>query len=154
MLVNLKKVNLNIPKTRGIAFEINYSEALFNQTNRQNVITSGQLLVEKLRGKNIIFSSGARIAIALRSDYDVANLGLLFGLKENQAKEAVFRIGYSVLKHSEARRNVNSNVVAASTTLERDDKWLANEFNIDMKASEIKVEQVEEPSRKKVKVDV
>lgn len=36
---------------------------------------------------------------------------MLFGLKENQSKEAVFRMGQAVLRHSNARRNSNCNAV-------------------------------------------
>lgn len=62
------------PQKRGICFEINYNHALFNQTNRQNTISSAQLLVEKSRGKNILISSGARGTFGLRGPYDVSNL--------------------------------------------------------------------------------
>jgi ribonuclease P/MRP protein subunit RPP1 len=126
--INLKKVNFTLPRTRGICCEINYSEALFNQTSRQNVISSSQLLVDKNKGRNILISSGAQTCIALRGAHDVANLGLLFGLKENQAKEAVFKMGIKVTRHSDMRKNVNSNAVTISSSLEPEDKWLLKEL--------------------------
>jgi len=130
LLVNLKKANFTLPRLRGICFEINYDQCLYNQTNRQNVISAGQLLVEKTKGRNIIISSGARTVLGLRGPYDASNLGLLFTLKENQAKECVFKNGYKAIKHGKGRINVNSNAVVVSTELTSDEKWLAKELDL------------------------
>lgn len=43
-------------------------------------------LTRATRGKGIIISSGAREAFELRGAYDVINIGVLFGLSEQQAK--------------------------------------------------------------------
>jgi hypothetical protein len=62
-----------------------------------------QALIKMTRGKNIILSSGASKATELRSPYDVANLGTLFGLNFGNAKAAVSSRAASVLLRGEAR---------------------------------------------------
>ncbi|KAI1301350.1 Ribonuclease P protein subunit p30 [Halotydeus destructor] len=126
MLVNLKTVNLTLPQSRGVCFEINYDEALHNQTNCQNVISAGQLLVEKAKGKNILLSSGSKAAIFLRSPHDIANLGAIFSLKETQAKSAAFTAGYLALKHSQGRRNINQVAVDSCIPQSTSDKLIVN----------------------------
>ncbi|XP_030424942.1 ribonuclease P protein subunit p30 isoform X3 [Gopherus evgoodei] len=53
---------------------------------------------------NIIISSAAERPLELRGPYDVANLGLLFGLSESDAKAAISTNCRAVLLHGETRK--------------------------------------------------
>ena len=135
LTVDLKRSNLNLLRTRGVCMEINYTDAFKGQSNRQECISAGQLLVEKTRGRNIILSSGCTSPIQLRSPFDVSNLSLLFGLKEFQAKESVWKTGLLAIKHGLTRRNPNSSCVQVvsgvekNNTAEPQDKWLIKELS-------------------------
>lgn len=124
---DLKRLNLALPINRGCVFEINYSQALSSQSARVSVISNSQLLVDKCRSKGILLSSGARSHIFVRSPYDVANLGLLFELKDHLCKEAVFKLGQSVLRHASARKNAASIAVAFETN-EAESKLIQNKL--------------------------
>lgn len=71
-----------------------------------------QALIKMTRGKNIILSSGASKATDLRSPYDVANLGTLFGLNFGNAKAAVSSRAASIILRGEARRRAFRGAVA------------------------------------------
>lgn len=96
----LRTANLNLPREKGVLFEISYRDLLASQSIRINTIANARLLIEKCKGKNVLFSSGAKYKLDFRSPVDVANLGELFGLKENLSKEAVFWNGLRAIKHS------------------------------------------------------
>lgn len=106
----LRKANLNLPREKGIMFEICYRDLLSSQSIRINTISNARLLVEKCKGKNVLFSSGAKYKLDFRSPVDVSNLGELFGMKPNLSKEAVFWNAIRALKHSS--------------------KWLVNELDL------------------------
>ena len=96
----LRTANLNLPCEKGVLFEICYRDLLSSQSIRINTIANARLLIEKCKGKNLLFSSGAKYKLDFRSPVDVSNLGELFGLKENLSKEAVFWNGLRAIKHS------------------------------------------------------
>lgn len=96
----LRTANLNLPREKGVLFEISYRDLLSSQSIRINTIANARLLIEKCKGKNVLFSSGAKYKLDFRSPVDVSNLGELFGLKENLSKEAVFWNGLRAIKHS------------------------------------------------------
>lgn len=96
----LRMANLNLPREKGVLFEISYRDLLSSQSIRINTIANARLLIEKCKGKNLLFSSGAKYKLDFRSPVDVSHLGELFGLKENLSKEAVFWNGLRAIKHS------------------------------------------------------
>ncbi|KAI0223768.1 Ribonuclease P protein subunit p30 [Lamellibrachia satsuma] len=79
-----------------------------DQTARCHVISNAQSLINVCKGKNIIVSSGCEKEMELRGPYDVANLALLFDLKEFQAKDALSINCRSVLMHGKARKTARS----------------------------------------------
>ena len=99
--------------SRGIYFEICYSAALLDSRARRQLIASAQQLVRLSKGRGIILSSGTVRALHLRSPHDAANLSRLFGLSQNQAKEAVARHPKSVCSHARMRRNTWKGLAAA-----------------------------------------
>lgn len=96
---------------RGIHFEIVYSPAIRDNTQRRYIISNAMELVRASKGRNIIMSSEAENQMDLRGPYDVANLGRLFGLKEEQCKAAVSRNVRAVLYHAQARRGTEKSTV-------------------------------------------
>ena len=147
--VDLKRANLTLPRSRGVCFEINYTDAFTSQAGRTNTISSAQLLIEKTKGKNILLSSAARTAISLRGPYDVANMALLFGMKEIHGKEAVFTTASVCIKHSDGRKNSNSLAVAVASEKDTKDQILRKKL---MKAAAV-IQHPEEPVKKKGKVN-
>ncbi|KAG8552349.1 hypothetical protein GDO81_004483 [Engystomops pustulosus] len=89
---------------RGIFFELIYTPAIRDSTMRRYTISNSIALMEVCKGKNIIVSSGAEAPLDLRGPYDVATLGLLFGLSETSAKDAVSTRSRAVILHGEARK--------------------------------------------------
>ncbi|KAI8492926.1 Ribonuclease P protein subunit p30 [Branchiostoma belcheri] len=88
---------------RGIRFEIAYAPAIRDSTLRRYIISNATDLMTFCKGKNIILSSQAEKAIELRGPHDVANLGVLFGMNQAQAKDAVSVNCRAVLLHAETR---------------------------------------------------
>ncbi|XP_048739288.2 ribonuclease P protein subunit p30-like [Ostrea edulis] len=133
---------------KGIHFEIQYSPAIRDSSVKRYLISNSQLLASFSKSKNIIISSGSERAIEQRGPHDVANLGLLFGLNEAQAKNAVTRSCRSVLLHAEERRALKAAVALSSGDLPDDQKWVKD------KLSEIHSEEsTEGSSPKKRKVE-
>ncbi|XP_075072523.1 ribonuclease P protein subunit p30 [Mixophyes fleayi] len=95
---------VNAAIQRGIFFELIYTPAIKDSTLRRYTISNALSLMQICKGKNIIISSAAEKPIELRSPYDVATLGLLFGLSEASAKAALSVNCRSALLHGETRK--------------------------------------------------
>ncbi|XP_039191913.1 ribonuclease P protein subunit p30 isoform X3 [Crotalus tigris] len=95
----IKRPSVNVAIERGIYFELIYVPAIKDSTMRRYTISNACSLMQICRGKNIILSSGAEKPIQLRSPYDVANLGWLFGLSESNGKATVSTNSRAVLLH-------------------------------------------------------
>uniref|UniRef100_A0A2I3RMJ7 Ribonuclease P/MRP subunit p30 n=1 Tax=Pan troglodytes TaxID=9598 RepID=A0A2I3RMJ7_PANTR len=79
---------------RGLAFELVYSPAIKDSTMRRYTISNALNLMQICKGK----------PLEIRGPYDVANLGLLFGLSESDAKAAVSTSCRAALLHGETRK--------------------------------------------------
>ncbi|KAK2884341.1 ribonuclease P protein subunit p30 isoform X1 [Channa argus] len=102
-----KRAPVNGAGERGVVFELCYSAAIRDSTLRRYTIANALTLMESCRGKNVIVSSAAEKALELRGPYDATNLGLLFGLSDADAKEAVSSTCRSVLLHAETRKTAS-----------------------------------------------
>lgn len=102
-MLNRKYYGLAI--RRGIYFELKYSPAIVNSTDRKKIISRGHYYHAIGKSKNVLLNSGAENSFELRSPYDVANLGLIFGLSEEQGKSAIQTLSRSLLIKAEARRH-------------------------------------------------
>uniref|UniRef100_T1ISN2 Uncharacterized protein n=1 Tax=Strigamia maritima TaxID=126957 RepID=T1ISN2_STRMM len=123
-IFRFKKSQIKMACGHEVAFEILYVPLIKDRTLRRNILANGQKLVEKSRGKNILLSSGASQQIDFRGPYDVANLGLLFGMSQELAKNAVSRNGRSLLLHAEARRSGRAVIkMTPIAELELKDHW-------------------------------
>ncbi|XP_030257287.1 ribonuclease P protein subunit p30 isoform X2 [Sparus aurata] len=92
---------------RGVVFEVSYSAAIRDSTMRRYTIANAVSLMDTCKGKNVILSSAAEKPLELRGPYDITNLGLLFGLSDGDAKEAVSSTCRSVVLHAETRRTAS-----------------------------------------------
>ncbi|XP_033119499.1 ribonuclease P protein subunit p30-like isoform X2 [Anneissia japonica] len=122
---------------RGIHFEINYAPAIRDTYTRRNIISNAHALATIME---------------LRSPYDVANLGLLFGLSENQSKDAVSRNCRALIMHSVSRRSVRSTLsVRRIEELEPKESWkvMANNPEEIVKLSKASDEETERPKKKR-----
>ncbi|KAG9464775.1 hypothetical protein GDO78_019417 [Eleutherodactylus coqui] len=99
-----KRPPLRPSSHRGIFFELIYTPAIKDFTLRRNTISNALSLMEVCKGKNIIISSGAEKPLELRGPYDVATLGLPFGLSERSAKSALSTNCRAALLHGETRK--------------------------------------------------
>nr|XP_048294865.1 ribonuclease P protein subunit p30 isoform X3 [Myodes glareolus] len=98
-----KRPPVNVAIDRGLGFELVYGPAIRDATMRRYTISNALSLMQICRGKNVILSSGAERPLEIRGPYDVANLGLLFGLSESEAKAAVSTNCRAAFLHGVAR---------------------------------------------------
>ncbi|KAK5646756.1 hypothetical protein RI129_005220 [Pyrocoelia pectoralis] len=84
---------------RGVHFEIMYGPAIEDSTKRKNIIATAHMYHSFGKSRNIIISSGITNSFLIRNPYDVINLGLLFGLSDGQAKDAIQNNGRNVYMH-------------------------------------------------------
>ena len=72
----------------------------------------------------MVLSSGAQAGVELRAPHDVANLGHLFNLNEQQAKNAVTKLACDAVKSGAGRRlGPFRAVVQAKPHLAPDEAW-------------------------------
>ncbi|XP_030424941.1 ribonuclease P protein subunit p30 isoform X2 [Gopherus evgoodei] len=99
-----RRSSVNMAIDRGVYFELLYTPAIKDSTMRRYTISNALSLMQICKRKNIIISSAAERPLELRGPYDVANLGLLFGLSESDAKAAISTNCRAVLLHGETRK--------------------------------------------------
>ncbi|KAM9837827.1 ribonuclease P protein subunit p30 isoform 1-T1 [Aulostomus maculatus] len=110
-----KRAPVNGAVDRGVVFEVSYSAAIRDTTMRRYTIANAISLMESCKGKNLIMSSAAEKHLELRGPYDITNLGLLFGLSEEDAKEAISSTCRSVLLHADTRKTASGIVYTMKT---------------------------------------
>ncbi|XP_017537434.1 ribonuclease P protein subunit p30 [Pygocentrus nattereri] len=98
-----KRSPVNGAIERGVHFEISYTAAIRDSTMKKYTIANAINLMTTCKGKNVIVASGAEAPLEMRGPYDIANLGLVFGLSEGDAKAAVSTNCRSVVLHGETR---------------------------------------------------
>ncbi|KAH7672660.1 Ribonuclease P protein [Dioscorea alata] len=85
---------------RGVYFEITYADLILDVSRRQ-MLSEAKLLVDWTRGRNIIISSAAPNANALRGPYDIINLSVvLLGFSMEKAKAAISKNCRSLLENA------------------------------------------------------
>ncbi|XP_058447661.1 ribonuclease P protein subunit p30 [Malaya genurostris] len=90
--------------SRNIMFEIKYGPAIINSNHRKDIINRAHRYHSYGKSKNVIITSEARNRFHVRGPYDIANLGLIFGLSEEQSKNAILGAPRKILIAAEARR--------------------------------------------------
>jgi len=76
-------------RDKNMFFEIPYSPCIRDSTARRRIIAQAHNYHAVGKSKAIIISSEALTPLELRGPHDVANLGYIFGLNEQQGKDAV-----------------------------------------------------------------
>uniref|UniRef100_A0A8I6GJ86 Ribonuclease P protein subunit p30 n=1 Tax=Rattus norvegicus TaxID=10116 RepID=A0A8I6GJ86_RAT len=89
-----KRPPINVAIERGLGFELVYGPAIRDATMRRYTISNALNLMQICKGK----------PLEIRGPYDVANLGLLFGLSENEGKAAVSTNCRAAFLHGETRK--------------------------------------------------
>ena len=101
----LNKKLLDEAVKRGIHFEITYSAILSSAAGgRKELFANTKVLIQYLRGRHVILSSNSDSWMTVRGPMDVCNLGVLLGLKQDQALQCVSDNCVRVLQHGAARR--------------------------------------------------
>lgn len=103
--INFSRKYYNLAIDRKMYFEIRYAPAIIDSNHRRDIIRRSASYHSYGKSRNIILSSGATNYIQLRSPYEVAHLGLLFGLTEEMAKNSMVGNCRNVLLRSTARRS-------------------------------------------------
>ncbi|XP_053434153.1 ribonuclease P protein subunit p30-like [Nycticebus coucang] len=96
-----KRPPINVAIDQGLGFELVYSPAIKDSTMRRYTVSNALNVMHICKGKNIIISSAAERPLDIRRPYDVAHLGLLFGLSESDAKAAVSTNCRAALLHGD-----------------------------------------------------
>ncbi|KAG8494983.1 hypothetical protein CXB51_012735 [Gossypium anomalum] len=102
--------------TRGIYFEITYSDLIVDVHQRRQIISNAkvrnpELLLDWTRGKNVILSSAAPSVCEVRGPNDVANLASLLGLSMERAKAAISKNCRSLLTNALRRKHFFKEVI-------------------------------------------
>merc|ERR550539_1039972 len=85
-------------------FELPYAPAIRDSTVRRRIIRQSHIYHAVGKSKNIIISSNAKHVLDLRGPHDVANLGHLFGLNEQQGKFAVTMMAIELIRSAAGRK--------------------------------------------------
>ena len=120
----LNRSDIDMAIKRGIHFEITYSGAVQDASQRRYFVSNAMGLVRVTRGRNIIISSGAHKLSLLRSPYDALNLGVLAGLTFEQARACLSTNCERVLEHAKARSFHKGFVQVESSQDLDDESWM------------------------------
>lgn len=112
---------------RNIFFEIKYTPVILDASERRATITKAHQCHMVGKSKGVIISSGATDRFHVRSPYDIACLGYIFGLSEEQGRAGISSMCKSLLVAAESRRLGRTPVVVRlkdidSTTSEEEDE--------------------------------
>ncbi|KAG0412243.1 hypothetical protein HPB47_010603 [Ixodes persulcatus] len=112
----VKRAQYGAATGRGVMFEVQYAPCLRDPAPLRNTLANCQNLLHAGQGK----------AQELRGPNDAANVGLLFGLSECTARDAVYGNCKSVIVHAETRSKVNRAIIFSQPIDEVSarDRWL------------------------------
>jgi ribonuclease P/MRP protein subunit RPP1 len=107
-----KHKTLGAALARGVKFELCYaSGASSDAEKRRNTWQNAANIVRATRGRGILVSSGAESAIGCRGPWDAVNLAMIWGLKQDVAKEAVSEAARSVIAGAQLRTRTYRGVI-------------------------------------------
>eukprot|EP00601_Ochromonadales_sp_CCMP2298_P011909 CAMPEP_0173266280 /NCGR_PEP_ID=MMETSP1142-20121109/29074_1 /TAXON_ID=483371 /ORGANISM="non described non described, Strain CCMP2298" /LENGTH=361 /DNA_ID=CAMNT_0014202175 /DNA_START=9 /DNA_END=1096 /DNA_ORIENTATION=- len=122
--------------------------------SRKDMLSGTRILVQFLRGRNIILSSGADCILQLRGPHDIINIGQMLNLSREQAERAISSNCEQLLMHAKARRlrQIPVEILSVQDVQER---WLSDHsISADLgdEDSETRLERVEDsdiPSKRR-----
>lgn len=85
-------------------FEIPYAPCIRDTTLRRRIIAQAHTYHAVGKSKSIFISSDASNALEIRGPHDVAYLGFIFGLNEQQGKDAVKQNPTLVVQNAAGRK--------------------------------------------------
>ncbi|XP_036347806.1 ribonuclease P protein subunit p30-like [Rhagoletis pomonella] len=160
LLVNRKAYQMAVK--RGMFFEIKYGPATKDDCIRKDMIKLAHNYCVRGKSRNIIFSSGAKNAFELRGPYDVANLSYIFGLSEDQGKNAVDKSCRQLFLRAESRRigktimtlKASGPVMFSNISEEKEEMhdYKQRCYNFSTVKDESESDSLETPSKKKLKL--
>ncbi|XP_065083811.1 ribonuclease P protein subunit p30 [Ochlerotatus camptorhynchus] len=145
---------------RNIMFEIKYAPAIVNSNDRKDIINRSHKYHSYGKSKNVIISSEARNRFQVRGPYDIANLGLIFGLSEEQSKNSILALPRKVLISADSRRHGKAGLVVkirqkavdsddySDTEVEEPISDSEEEEDDDGEDQDMEQEEVQEPPKK------
>ncbi|CCX10530.1 RNase P subunit p30-domain-containing protein [Pyronema domesticum] len=108
----LKHKTVGAALLRGISFEVCYSAGVADVQARRNLISGVQMLLRATRGgRGIVISSEAKNVLGVRGPEDVINLAVLWGMGQEQARDAICGRMRVVVRQAESRRRGYKGVV-------------------------------------------
>ncbi|KAL0079827.1 RNase P subunit p30-domain-containing protein [Phycomyces blakesleeanus] len=110
-------VSAQVAITRGIFFEICYTQGNRDVKKRSTFYSNAKRLVETTRGKNLIISSEALRALEIKRPSDLRVLGLLIGMTEDQIEAAVSYNYVRLLRKGETRKNTINAAIAFTPSI-------------------------------------
>ncbi|XP_044726500.1 ribonuclease P protein subunit p30, partial [Chrysoperla carnea] len=144
-VIKLSRKLYNQAINRGLVFELMYTPAIRDSTHRKNIIHMSHLYHAFGKSKQIIVSSWASEPQHVRSPYDIVNLGLIFGLSEQQAKYAITIACRDVILRAHGRRNGKTIMLVVQPSGEEIVETLEDQN------SDIEMEIETQPALKKLK---
>lgn len=144
--ISFSRKYYNLAVERKMFFEIRYAPAIIDSNHRRNIIRRSHAYHSYGKSQNIVITSGAARQIELRSPYEVANLGLLFGLSEEQAKCAMAGNCKKLLIRATGRRHNKAVMVVKVSAEENLNDPMDTDDDDD---DEEEQEQDEQPVKKK-----
>ncbi|XP_045471458.1 ribonuclease P protein subunit p30 [Harmonia axyridis] len=137
---------------KGFFFEILYGPTKEDSTIRKNTINRSHLYHSIGKSRNIILSSGVSNLIYLSSAYDVINLGIIFGLNMQQAKDAISHHGLELCPKAVGRCHGKS-IVMVETIASNDDISLIEIDDSVQIVEEISTVQIEDSDEETMLLD-
>ncbi|KAJ2682079.1 RNA-binding RNA processing protein rpp1 [Coemansia spiralis] len=98
---------------QGLALEISYQPALAGSATRQQWVCNAAGIARATRGKGVVWTSGARQALDLRTPYDITNLGEVLQLNSDVSKRALSANARAAILHAFTRTSTLRAVVSA-----------------------------------------
>ena len=89
---------------KNMYFELPYAPAIRDSTIRRRIIRQSHIYHAVGKSKNVLISSDANHVLEIRGPHDVANLGHLFGLDEQQGKFSVTTMGANLIRSAAGRK--------------------------------------------------
>jgi ribonuclease P/MRP protein subunit RPP1 len=109
---------------KNMFFELCYAPMIRDATARRRTITQGHVYHAVGKSRHVVLSGEAASAIELRGPLDVANLGYLLGLNENECKLAVCKMPLEVVRAACGRRiGPYRATVQKIEDLSEEDRW-------------------------------
>ncbi|KAJ2726132.1 RNA-binding RNA processing protein rpp1 [Coemansia sp. Benny D115] len=105
----------------GLGIEIMYGGALEDASLRQQWVSNAAALVRVTRGRNLLWTSAAKQAFALRAPYDVVNLGEAVQLNADLTKRAISSTARAVLQHAFTRAATLRAVISVKKPVNMDE---------------------------------